>query len=230
MYLVDYKIDYRFENYLKNNKIDYLKTFKYERLYEEINGHPDIIACHIGNTTIIEPIIYDKIKDILYGYDIIKGKTKLSSNYPNNIAYNVVITNNSLIGKLDNIDENILKIAKQKNLELINVNQGYARCSTVTINEIIITSDISIYNILKQKDEKVYYIPIRDIFLSERYYGFIGGASAVIDNKLIFFGNIEKSICFKEIKEILDRHKIEYDIAFDDRLCDYGSMITLNKK
>ncbi|MBF1051743.1 MAG: hypothetical protein HXL16_06005, partial [Peptostreptococcaceae bacterium] len=61
IYLVDYRINKDVKNYLENNKIRYIKTIKNENLYEEINGHPDIVACNICGYTVIEEQTYNKI-------------------------------------------------------------------------------------------------------------------------------------------------------------------------
>lgn len=226
IYLVDYRINKYIKNYLENNKIRYIKTIKNENLYEEINGHPDIVACNICGYTVMEEQTYNKIN--IVNENIIIGKNKLTAKYPYDIAYNVISTNRYLIGKIDFVDENIKKIAKQNNLEFINVNQGYTKCSTISLpNDVFITSDKNIHDTLISKNLKSYYVYMNDIYLSERYNGFLGGCCSFIDDILVFFGSIEKAESSRYLKSILKENNINYININCDKLIDYGSMIKI---
>ena len=112
---------------------------------------------------------YDILFEKLKYYNIVRGSAKLREKYPFDIAYNVIATDKYLIGKLNYVDESIIKIAKSKKLKFINVKQGYTRCSTIVIeNDIFISSDIGIYNELKKNNIHVYYVKADDIILSDR--------------------------------------------------------------
>ena len=127
-FLVDFRIDEEIENELKKNDIEYIKTLKNENLYEEISGHPDIAACNLGDVTVIEPDTYNLLYEQIKDFNIIKGETILRSKYPYDIAYNFIVTEKYIIGKLNYMDKVVRKLAEKKGLEFINVKQGYARC------------------------------------------------------------------------------------------------------
>lgn len=227
-FLVDYRIDKNIESSLIKNEINYIKTLKHENLYSEIDGHADIIACNIGDITVIEPHTYNLMYDKLKTYNIQKGKSVINSKYPYDIAYNFVITDNYVIGNIDYIDESIKDIALKKNLKFIKINQGYARCSIIPLaGDIFITSDIGIYKSLKSQNLKVYHIEIDDIFLSDRYNGFLGGACGIVDNEIIFFGNIKMHKAYESFVKIAKEQSISYKNLYDCHLRDYGSMIPL---
>lgn len=229
-FLVDYRINKEIENYFKNNNINYIKTKKHTDLYEEIDGHPDIIACDLGDITVIEPKTYEKLESSLKNYNVLKGKTYLDEKYPKDIAYNVVFTNKYLIGNLEYTDDIIKEYAKDRNLEFINVKQGYTRCSTIPLsNDVFITSDKNIYHTLKSKNIYVYYLDIENIMLSNRYNGFLGGSCGVYDDEIIFFGSILKSNVYDNFDKIAKKHNIKYTNIFDSNLIDFGSMIGLYK-
>ena len=231
MFLLDYRINKYVEEYFKKRNWNFIKTINNKSLYEEISGHPDIVACTIGDITVLEMNTYDFLAEKLKGYNIVRGKASLSSKYPFDIAYNVIVTDKYLIGNLNFVDDVVIKIAKSRNLELINVKQGYARCSTVVIkNDIFITSDIGIYKELIKNDIHIYYVQADDIVLSQRYSGFLGGACFYFNDELIFFGNIVKNNFYKKIKSILEIENIKYVNIFDDKLIDYGSVIEISKK
>lgn len=229
--------DYRLEKYLKRDK-RFLFTIKNKDLYYEIDGHPDIFACDLGEVVIIEPNFYEqKIKDIksLSNKKIVKGKTSLKEKYPYDIAYNFVKVGRYFIGNINAMDSVLKEYALKMNLKLIDVKQGYAKCSVLKIDEKnIITSDDSIYNSLtKIKEIDSIKISQKGIFLSDRYDGFIGGASAVFNGIIYFFGNIKKLDDYKKINDFLNQKNIKYknllkDInKFEDKLWDFGGFIEI---
>lgn len=227
-FLVDFRIDEEIENELKKNDIEYIKTLKNENLYYEICGHPDIAACNLGDVTVIEPdtynLMYEKIKD----FKIIKGETILRGKYPYDIAYNFVVTGKYIIGKLNYMDNVVRKLAEEKGLEFINVKQGYARCSTISLpKDRFITSDSNIYETLISKNLKCYLIECQDIYLSERYNGFLGGSCLIYDNEIMFFGDINSISTGDILKKILKENHIKYYDINNLKLKDYGSMIKL---
>ncbi|EJP22366.1 hypothetical protein HMPREF1142_1351 [Peptostreptococcaceae bacterium AS15] len=228
MFLVDYRINKDVEEYFKKKNWDYIKTIENKDLYEEISGHPDIVACKIGNVTVLEMKTYNFLAEKIKDQNIVRGKATLRSKYPFDIAYNVIVTDKYLIGNLKFVDDIIIKIARSQNLELINVKQGYARCSTIVVkNDIFITSDIGIYRELIKNDIHIYYVKADDIVLSQRYSGFLGGACFYFNDELIFFGNISENHFYKRIKTILEANNINYVNLFEGKLTDYGSAIEL---
>ena len=227
-FLVDFRIDEEIENELKKNDIEYIKTLKNENLYYEICGHPDIAACDLGDVTVIEPATYNLLYEQIKDFNIIKGETILRSKYPYDIAYNFIVTEKYIIGKLNYMDKVVRKLAEKKGLEFINVKQGYARCSTISLPEDrFITSDSNIYETLISKNLKCYLIECQDIYLSERYNGFLGGSCLIYDDEIMFFGNIDSIGNGDILKKILKENHIKYYDINNLKLKDYGSMIKL---
>ncbi|MGP1569165.1 MAG: DUF6873 family GME fold protein [Peptoanaerobacter stomatis] len=227
-FLVDFRIDEEIENELKKNDIEYIKTLKNENLYEEISGHPDISACNLGDVTVVDPDTYNLLYEQIKDFNIIKGETILRSKYPYDIAYNFIVTEKYIIGKLNYMDKVVRKLAEKKGLEFINVKQGYARCSTISLpKDRFITSDSNIYETLISKNLKCYLIECQDIYLSERYNGFLGGSCLIYDDEIMFFGNIDSIGNGDILKKILKENHIKYYDINNLKLKDYGSMIKL---
>ena len=58
-------------------------------------------------------------------------------------------------------------------------------------------------------------------------YGFIGGASGRIDNKIIFFGNIQNHLDYDKIKSFIYEHNKEIQIICAQMpLTDIGGIVT----
>lgn len=155
---------------------------------------------------------------------------KAGNMYPNNILLNFLFLNNTLYGKLSAIDKNLLDYCKEKNIRTVNINQGYARCSTLMLNKkAVITSDLSIEKTLKKDGVEVLLISSGNIVLDGYDYGFIGGATGKIDeNTVAFFGNVTNHPDFRKIENFCEKHNVSIKILCKDiPLTDIGGMVKI---
>lgn len=146
-----------------------------------------------------------KIRDKVFTLDNcrrIPGKE-----YPDNVLLNCLFLGNKLYGKLSAIDETVLDYCAEQKIELVNVNQGYTRCSTLVVNEkAVITADPSIEKTMKQNGVEVLRISPGQIKLDGFNYGFIGGCSGRIEKTIFFFGNIDIHSDYNQIKRFITNH------------------------
>lgn len=155
---------------------------------------------------------------------------KAGNKYPQNILLNFLYLNNTLYGKLSAIDENLLDYCKGNNIKTVNINQGYARCSTLVLNEkALITSDLSIEKALKKDGVEVLLISSGNIILDGYDYGFIGGASGKIDeNTVVFLGNVTNHPDYRRIENFCENHNISIKIICKDMpLTDIGGIVKI---
>lgn len=150
--------------------------------------------------------------------------------YPKNILLNCLLLNNILYGKLKFIDKMVIECCSENNIKLVNVNQGYTRCSTLVIGEkAIITSDKSIEKSLKNNGTNVLLISPGNIRLDGYNYGFIGGCGAKIDNKIIFFGNIEHHPDYGRIKDFCELYNSKIEVLCKRLpLTDIGGIVKIS--
>lgn len=146
---------------------------------------------------------------------------KAGNKYPEDILLNFLYLNNTLYGKLSAIDKNLLDYCKENNIRTVNINQGYARCSTLVLNKkAVITSDLSIEKALKKDGVEVLLISSGSIVLDGYDYGFIGGASGKIEeNTIAFFGNVTSHPDYKKIENFCDNHNLSINV-----ICPYMSL------
>ena len=146
---------------------------------------------------------------------------KAGNKYPEDILLNFLYLNNTLYGKLSAIDKNLLDYCKENNIRTVNINQGYARCSTLVLNKkAVITSDLSIEKALKKDGVEVLLISSGSIVLDGYDYGFIGGASGKIEeNAIAFFGNVTSHPDYKKIENFCDNHNLSINV-----ICPYMSL------
>lgn len=154
---------------------------------------------------------------------------KAGNTYPQNVLLNCLYMNNTLYSRLDAVDDSVTEYCKENNINLVNVNQGYTRCSTLVINDnAAITADKSIEKALKNNGAEVLLIEPGHIELEGFNYGFIGGASFCDNNKVFFFGNIKSHPDYDKIKQFCDKNKLNIEVLREDMpLTDIGGAVVI---
>lgn len=229
---VDYRISIIEEKSLKNLGIKIIKVPPCNNLYNAIKGHVDIqlnILSKIEKKVIVQKDITDSFKKELIANNInfIESNSSLGKKYPSNIALNALILDNYFIHNLNFSDENLIE--SQKNKTLVNVKQGYTKCSSLVVNDhSIITSDKGIYNSLLKYNFDILLLPPGDIILDGLDYGFIGGTGGLINSStMAFFGSLEKYAYGEEVKKFLKKHNVNPIYLNNSKLYDRGSLFTL---
>ena len=230
--LVDDRISESMIQKLNELNINTIKSVKCNETYSAISFHPDICVIKLNNNNIlVAPNVYDYYDTHLtpLGFNVIKGNLHINSKYPNNVHYNVVILGNNVIHNFKYTDSVLLDYIESNNMNKINVNQGYCKCSVCIVDEnSIITSDEGIYKEVIKHNIDCLLIEKGHIDLFELNYGFIGGCSGLIsDDTLAFFGNIEKHPNFKEIKNFVSKRNKKIISLSEEKLTDLGSLIPL---
>ncbi|WP_051514818.1 DUF6873 family GME fold protein [Fervidicella metallireducens] len=193
--LIDGRVPFDMEKKLKEKGIRLIKTFKNNDVLEAVSYHPDIMVHHLGkNDIILAPNINKGVIEALEeeGFNIIFGREPVKGPYPGDVPYNAARVSNYVICNIKTTDIRLLNELYLRNLNIINVKQGYSKCSTAVVSkDAIITSDQGIYNAVKNQLD-VLLIEPGYIDLFEMDYGFIGGASGCMsESEICFFGNIK---------------------------------------
>ena len=197
-----------------------------------INYHPDMFCFKLDeNKWIFYDEIYKINKNIIdkLNLEIITTKNPTSYEYPNDIGLNAAMFGDYLICNIKYTDGKILNNAKIKNKKIIDVKQGYAKCSVCIVDEnSIITSDESVYIKAKENNINVLLIENGHIDLDGYNYGFIGGCSGLTEkNKLVFTGDIALHPGYTNIKNFCESRGVEIISLSDKKLYDYGSLLCL---
>ena len=223
MILVDERIrDVEFE-YLQTFNHDVKKIPLSKDVYDEISGHSDVFYANIDGK------VYSAPNALIIENGFVIGKEKVGKNYPDDVKYNVCQIGKYVIGS---------KYADEKIKDKINifVNQGYTKCSiAVTGEKSCITTDKGIYDKIKN-DIDTLYIEEKNIKLLDKdkniskMNGFIGGASALINNTFILFGDIKKfeNENQKKILNHLSKHNLKFKDFKNLEVVDYGGILMYN--
>lgn len=142
-----------------------------------ISSHPDIYMCKMG--------VLDEAP-VFYG-----DPHKLADIYPADVPYNAACTGKYFIHNLKYTDPILLEYAKNSGLVLIDIRQGYSKCSIAVIDEdSVITSDEGAAKVLKANGLDVLLIEKGFIRLPGYNYGFIGGTCGRVGDEIIFNGDM----------------------------------------
>ena len=224
--IVDFRIHDEEKEYLVSRGYNLLICPPSYLLYKAVCGHPDMLMHILDNTILVHK---DMDNEFINNFDflnckIIKSTSSLQTKYPYNISLNALSIGELLVHLVKFTDTNLLSISKNK--KLVNVKQGYTKCSTCVLNNhAIITSDVSIAKALSVEKIDVLLIPPGDILLPGLNYGFIGGATGLIeDNVLAFYGHLDYYMYRKEVLEFLKKYKVEPAFLRNGKLIDRGSI------
>ena len=220
-------------NFLSASGIKTFITKKSSLLDAEINSHSDLLFSYCGfKTAVIAPNQVDLIEDIAnLGCRVEEAEFEPFSPYPNDVLLNQAFVGDYLISKIDSASEKIKSFANANNIELINVKQGYAKCSICVVDKkAIITEDNGIATLLKKYQFDVLKIKPDIVKLSQNHFGFLGGASGKLSkNELFFNGNIEKHPDYNDIKPFLYNYNVFPVYSKSYELTDIGSVIPITE-
>lgn len=230
--IIDYRANDDVLRTIKKLNIEIIKTIKCSELQDPVVGHPDMVLHPITNRKIIvAPNVFHYYKEVFAKKDIkiIKGEKFLCRNYPDNIAYNIARIGEYAFHNFKYTDPVVKYYFEKEKLNLININQGYSKCSTAIIdNKAIITSDYAIHN--RALEIKLNSLFINSYFVELKGYnhGFIGGAVSRIEkNAILFTGAIDDTNSFFRINKFLNSLGFSTIIASKKIITDLGTIIPI---
>lgn len=215
---------------LKEFDIDIIPSYVNKNVNRYLSRHVDMQLVHISdNTYLCEPSCYDYYKQHLekYSINLLYGDTNLSSNYPGDIAYNIIITEDFAVHNFKYTDSKLKSFLNGKSL--IDVSQGYAGCSVCKIeSKAFITADAGIAKAMSQFDCEVLQISAGNIILEGFDTGFIGGACFMISNSiLVVNGNLYAHPDAEIIEQFCESHGVKVIHFPDVPLTDIGSAVAI---
>lgn len=160
---------------------------------------------------------------------------KFGKNYPEDVKYNVCQIGKHVVHNFKFTDSKILDFIEQENLHKIQISQGYSNCSIAVISKnAAIVTDSKIAEALRKYDIDVLYLDnLPDIKLlnAENEYsqmkGFIGGAMARVEDKMIVFGDLKKIDKQGKIKSFIQKYDLEIVDFKGLDVVDYGGMVVI---
>ena len=196
-----------------------------------VAAHPDMQILIIDDTAVLTRGLYDTNSEL---------RSKLCSDltvrfaehahtgvYPGDVGLNALKIGKYLIAKSDSLDPEIKRLCVEKNIEIVNVKQGYAKCSTLALDNAVITADAGIAAAARGLGFDALMITPGGITLEGYDYGFIGGASYYdSESKTVyFFGDITQHPDSIRIVDFLHSHGVDICQSAACTLADFGGAV-----
>lgn len=227
---VDSRIESDEEYNLSKLGYNILKCPASPNLYYAVSGHPDMLMFIVSNKEIIvhkniQKEFTDRLKKL--NINVIFFQSELRPSYPADIILNGIEISNYFVHKLNSTDATVLKY--MSDMILVNVTQGYTKCSTAIVNEkAIMTSDKKIAQAFRNLNMDVLYLPPGDIILPGLNYGFIGGCCCLLEKDLmVFYGDLRNYEYGFEVLNFLKKHSVKPYYLSPRKLIDRGSIFKI---
>lgn len=197
-------------------------------LPEPISSHADILSFYdeASGELWLTREYYNNNKELFSDVKVRTVNEELGKSYPKDVLLDAISLGEALICK-ESATAEMIKQGKR----VINVKQGYAKCSACVLKKALaITADEGIRDALESLGVKVLFILPGNIRLEGYSYGFIGGACLVIENRVIFFGNVAEHPDGERILEFIKENGFEAEYPTDFPLTDLGSAVIADKE
>lgn len=200
-------------------------------LPEALRRHADLGLCPIGGSEVVcPPDSWEYYNRVLtpYGFSVIRGGQALSSSYPGDSAYNVVVAGKFALLNPKVCDKTLLRLLEGR-YEIVAVRQGYTKCSVAPVAEnALITADADIYRKASALGMDALLISNKGVTLPPYKNGFFGGASGMTDKKtLAVNGSLSLMESGNDILQFLAKHEVSAVEASSLSPFDTGSLIPL---
>lgn len=203
---------------------------------KRLASHTDLSLFSNGAGTFVAAP-YLRKKDIIRrlessGITVRFAEIAQSSEYPNDAALNALLFSDKLIYAEKITANEVIEASRGAagdDLRLISVKQGYVRCSVCALgNNALITADGGIAKSLEREGLDVLLISRQGVLLDGFEYGFIGGASVLLEDDLLAFTGTTSAIAdAKEIERFAAAHGVRTVFLTDGPAFDIGGAIVI---
>lgn len=200
-----------------------------ETLSFPVSYHPDMLMAEVFGKLFVHRE-YRKGQEILahLGVPYCISEKKIAALYPEDVALNCFSVGNTLFAKENAVSDEVLSLARENGKTVVNIKQGYAKCSTVIAGGRIASADRGIVKAAQSAKISALLLPPHPIGIEVYDTGFLGGASLMLDEHTLgFFGNIEAHPFYAELKAFFAEVGVETLSLSKKPLFDYGGAIML---
>lgn len=234
--LVDERIDSAAKSALEARGYHTIAMPKCLRLAEAVASHPDMLTLPLGDTLLTEGGylseargIFDEIEKLVPRLKIKAITETLSPEYPSDCLLNALGVGDMLFCRERSLSRDATELARVREMEIINVNQGYPACTVLALGKShAITADRGMARAMQKVGIEVLLIEDGGIELPPHEYGFIGGAAGVHGDKVYFIGDLLTHPCGGAIAEFCRGAGLEPISLGGGRLRDLGRIIFID--
>ena len=199
--------------------------------------HADTLIFRAHTTLLAAKPLIDSLPEPLRDRFIAADHTPHGS-YPGDTALNALTVGRHLFARTASLSADVRRAAAAEGLEIVDVKQGYARCSTLPLSAVnaAITADEGMARAMEACGVDVLRITPGHIDLDGRSDGFIGGASFVdepfcccslhMPPLVGFFGSPGSHPDGARIRAFIESHGYRM-LTTDGRLRDLGGAVVI---
>ncbi len=194
-------------------------------LPEPVCGHPDLLCFYDGGKRTLYTFLeyYEQNTALFDALPVKICPLPLKAGaYPLDLHFDQLLYKGRIIGRAPFIPRVLTE-----GREVVNVRQGYAKCATLALDDLAVTADEGIAKAIRTLGGRVLEIENDGVALPGYDKGFIGGASAVVGEKVLFFGDLSAHGQGKQISELLLKEGYTPISLSLDPLTDYGGLIVI---
>lgn len=160
------------------------------------------------------------------GLKLILSDSAVGLKYPNDCGFCAAVSGKNIICRRSSTDREILRLACETGYKVLNVPQGYTKCSCAILADgAIITADRGIASVTLKNGIDTLLISEGHVNLPGYSYGFIGGATGLCGDTLYFCGDIKTHPDHEAIESFALKHKTKCVSLGNEQLYDVGSLI-----
>ncbi len=191
--------------------------------------HADMLCCHAAENTVVTADAELASQLCSYGVNAVPADREPGGVYPFDCRFNCLSIGEFAVGKTDALDKALLDVLAQHGKKLIDVRQGYARCSVAAVDErSVITSDRGIAAAMTSCGFEVLLISPGNILLEGYDTGFIGGCCGRLSaDRMLFCGDVMSHPDGGKIVSFLSSRGITAECAGGGTLADFGGFVPL---
>lgn len=216
---------------LAGNKVAVIPIESNEILPKGICSHADLQILHTGGKQILSSTCSNAQNDMLtaLGFKIEHTEKELGSAYPEDCLINALLIGKKAILNISSADKKLIDFLENNDYTIINVRQGYTKCSVLPICEdAIITSDSVIAKVAGDYGIEALKIREGGIYLEGYETGFIGGCGGMIEKELLgTSGDFKILKDGDSIKDFLRNRNIYAENLGGKKVADIGGIIPL---
>ncbi len=192
-----------------------------------VSAHPDMLAARVGGTLFVHAenmALCALLSE--HGIHFRTVSAKAGKAYPADVALNLFTVGKLLFACEKHASAEVLAFARENGYEVVNVRQGYAKCSTMILDNAIVTADAGIYKAAKAHGVAALLISPAHVGIEKYDTGFIGGASGTLcAGKVCVFGSLNSHPDGEKIRAFALAHGVEVADLGAGSLFDYGGLV-----
>ncbi len=186
-----------------------------------VSKHADMLTGVLDGRLITARSYYEKNRELFCGADPVLTDEEYGGGYPFDVLLDFIDAGTAVIG----LEKHITARAKTK--RIINVKQGYTRCSALAGRDFAVSADKGILSALESLGSDTLRISPGYIALPGYDCGFIGGAAFCDGGDVYFFGSLSYHKDGESIKKFLHGHGAEIYELYNAPLIDLGGAVTV---